>query len=357
MRISNLIIKGLDKNASDKQLSSVIKEVFLKASKNIFWLKKGDKVLLKPALNSPDPYPATTHPLAIKVISEIIEDRGGEVIVGDQSGVEYVFHSPKGVLHGSSAKNFIKSGMGSSKMNFVGFETSDWDKDFKLFKSNKTTSWKSGFFTTRWIDKIDHIINLPRLSTHAQAGVSLGFKNWVGLLREDSRMKFHYNGPFSWLMRDRAHKLDVKDNLKNRFIERIVEIGLAVKSKLRLTLFVGTKAQATLGPDKKIMSISSKIVTPDQGLVFASDNPVASEVLALAFLTYLYQKLPITNKILQKILIFFNSQIKELGVESVWENKLIKHALKINLGDKLFQIVYFDVPKNIQNELNYQLNV
>jgi uncharacterized protein (DUF362 family) len=214
----NLFVHGIQKDPSPGQLSLAIEKVFLKASDNLSWLSKGDLVLLKPALNSPDLYPATTHPLSLNVVSEILEKHGAEVIAGDQSGIEHVLQDESGVIHGSSKGCFEKSGMAESGVKFVSFEDEGWDGFYK-FKSMKTSSWKDGFYITKLVKEADHIINLPRLSTHILAGVTLGFKDMVGLLREDSRVQFHTDGPFSFgltkmLTRKSSLKKDyTKENL------------------------------------------------------------------------------------------------------------------------------------------------
>ena len=188
---SKLYIYGVKEQ---KNLESSIKNILLKSTNDLSWLSKGDVVLLKPALNSPDPYPATTDPVTIEVIARLLIQRGARVVIGDQSGIGHVLHSPNGTVKGSSKGNYEKSGMKRMKeIPFAAFEEEGWDKGFYRYKSDGL-SWKHGFFITNWVKKVDHIINLPRLSTHVQAGVTLGFKNFVGLLREDSRLEFHMNG-------------------------------------------------------------------------------------------------------------------------------------------------------------------
>jgi len=65
------------KNASDSgMIASAIRDIILRATGNLSWLSFGDTVLLKPALNSADPYPSTTHPLAVSVTAALLEERG-----------------------------------------------------------------------------------------------------------------------------------------------------------------------------------------------------------------------------------------------------------------------------------------
>ena len=83
---------------------------------------------------------------------------------------------------------------GVKGVEFIAFEDKGWNH-FKKFKP-KNSAWDNGFYITKVIDEVDHIINLPRISSHIMAGVTLGTKNLVGLLREDSRIEFHNDGPW-----------------------------------------------------------------------------------------------------------------------------------------------------------------
>lgn len=355
----NVHLYGISKNASDLELLEAIKHVFLQSTDNLSWLKSGDLVLLKPALNSADPYPATYHPLAVKVVRDVLEERGAKVIVGDQSGIEHVLQDSEKIIRGNSKKCFEKSGMSMGlNYDFKAFEQEGWEQGFSHFPQKKASSWPNGFYYTKWVDKADHIINLPRLSTHGMAGVTLGFKNWVGILREDSRLAFHANGPYVWFSKifSRGTNLE-KNDQSGKFFEKITEVSLAVKDKLRCTLFVGTEAQVTMGPDKYILRFGKKgllpacRVKPEAGLIFASQDPVAAEAVAIALMTILYQEAPFYQKLMQKLLVGLNGQIKELGQEPVWNNQFIKHALGLGLGKRNVNIEYNQVPIKLQNQL------
>ena len=123
---SKLYIYGVKEQ---KNLESSIKNILLKSTNDLSWLSKGDVVLLKPALNSPDPYPATTDPVTIEVIARLLIQRGARVVIGDQSGIGHVLHSPNGTVKGSSKGNYEKSGMKRMKeIPFAAFEEEGWDK-------------------------------------------------------------------------------------------------------------------------------------------------------------------------------------------------------------------------------------
>jgi uncharacterized protein (DUF362 family) len=358
---SDVFVEGVPRDSDDPTLSRSIRNVFLAVTDNLSWLKKGETVLLKLALNSPNPYPATTHPLSIKVVADVLVERGATVVVGDQSGIEHVVQGPKGVIRGSSKACYAKSGMGGkSGYELVGFEEGDWDKGFFKFESDHTKSWSNGFYVTDWVRKADHIINLPRVSTHAQAGVTLGFKCWVGLLREDSRMEFHANGPFNAFIRAAAHGSNLKsvDDKSNSFFEKMVEISLAIQPKLRATLFTATQAQVTFGPDRRVAGLfSSKVVTPETGLVFASVDPVAAEVFALAFLAHLSAGRSGFDRFMQKVLISLNGQVKDVGSQSLYENPFVRHAVQLGLGRSDFEARYSKVPQKLMSELDQLISL
>jgi uncharacterized protein (DUF362 family) len=362
---SEVFISGIPEGAPAEELHHKIIEVFLKACDNLSWLSRGDKVLLKPALNSPYPYPATTHPQSILTVAEVLDDKGAKVIIADQSGVEHVLHDESGVIKGSSKENFEISGMRSgSNLQFTGFEEEGWEHGFYKHRSHKTPSWTDGFYLAELVQRVDHIINLPRLSTHAITGVTLGFKNMVGFLRDDSRLEFHANGPYNAMIKFFARKsnLSSRDDKSNKFFQKMIEISAALQQKLRVTLFTATKTQSTLGPDKYLLPIGNRgigaayEVTPDQGLVFASSDPIAAEVVALAFLTYLHPRVPRYRRLLHRIVLFFNGQVKELGKQDIWENPFVSYALELGLGNGAIRTHYEQTPLELQAKLNQLIN-
>ncbi|HNR51348.1 MAG TPA: DUF362 domain-containing protein, partial [Deltaproteobacteria bacterium] len=57
------------------------------AATDFSWLSRGDAVFIKPVVNSGNPYPATTSPIAVAAMIELLREKGaGRVVVGDMSG-------------------------------------------------------------------------------------------------------------------------------------------------------------------------------------------------------------------------------------------------------------------------------
>jgi len=354
---SSVRVQGVTES-SEPHLAECIREVLIQGTDDLSWLKRGDVVLIKPALNSGDPYPATAHPVAVAAVSALLKERGATVIVGDQSGIAYVLACPDKIIWGSTRQNCVKSGMGSpDDDSFVSFEDGGWDTGFYHHQSAHTRSWQHGFYLTTQVKKANHIINLPRVSSHAQAGVTLGLKCMVGLLREDSRLEFHANGPLNQniIRYATGSGLPSQDDHTGTFFEKIVEISDAIRDKLRFTLFTATKIQVLFGPDRFGVRWGDRglgrayEVSPKPGLVFGSSDPVAAEAVALALVLTYKRSAPLVRRFYEMLILHQNPHIRELYSLQVKEHPFIRHAQAIGLGSLPDKIIYQDVPSEMQN--------
>ena len=74
-------LAGVSKNAPENTVKQAVR-CSTEAATDFSWLSKGDTVFIKPAVNSGNPYPATTSPLAVAAVVEILREKGaGRVIV------------------------------------------------------------------------------------------------------------------------------------------------------------------------------------------------------------------------------------------------------------------------------------
>jgi len=261
---TGVALVGIPTSANKQEIEEAVRDVALEAS-DFSWLKKGDGVFLKPVVNSANPYPATTSPLAITAMVKLLKQRGaGKVFLGDMSGIGHVKLTPDGVSRGSSRKIMAACGISGpaqeagASLHF--FEEAGW-KGFDPFFPPPGSHWKGPLWMPKILEEVDHIILLPRCGRHALAGSSLGLKAVVGYLRFDNRLELH---------RDAAS-----------FHEKIAEANWVAPliQKQRLVLTLADRVLSTFGPDR------GYVCRPDPGLVMASESIVAHDMMSLAWLS------------------------------------------------------------------------
>ena len=229
------------------------------------WLSKGDRVLVKLALNSGNTFPATTDPWSVSCMVKLLKEKGaGKVLVGDQSGVEAVHwtrDSKKGASRELAQNATLLKTIEESGAEPVFFEEQGWDSYFPATPA-KGHHWQNPIYLPGVLKEIDHIVYLPRVSSHILAGNTLGLKLGVGFLRSDSRGDFHKGGKHFYAMYEE--------------INTIPEIA----SRLRLSVSSGRKIQTLFGPDR------GPVAEPDYGLLIASGDLLAHELAAYAWLQW-----------------------------------------------------------------------
>jgi len=237
----------------------------LEAATDFSWLSRGDRVLVKIALNSGNAFPATTDPWLLAYAVAILKEKGaGEILVGDQSGVEAVHWTPE-KRRGSSRDLCESAGLlrviGDTGAVPCFFEERGYDAYTETLPSGDH-HWHRPLYVTNVLDHVDHVVYLARVSSHVMSDLTSGIKLAVGFLREDSRRLFHQGG-------EHFHALYEE-------INQVPEI----RSRFRLAVSSGRKVLANFGPD------NGHVSTAPRGLVLASDDLLAHELLAYAWLTW-----------------------------------------------------------------------
>ena len=157
-QVSSGWFKATEYRSKEQLLRDVIE-----GATDFSWLKKGDSVLLKLALNSGNKFPATTDPWVLEVVIKMLQEKGaGKIVAGDKSGVEAVvdFEDKK---EGSSRKLCESSGLlkiinkNNAAPDF--FEEKGLDSYFKTSPEN-THHWKEPVWITKTVKEVDHIIYL-----------------------------------------------------------------------------------------------------------------------------------------------------------------------------------------------------
>ena len=237
----------------------------VEAATDFSWLSKDDRVLVKLALNSGNPYPATTDPWSVHCMVNLLKEKGaGKILVGDQSGFGTVQWT-KDRQEGSSRQLAKNAGLLKVIEQTVAepcfFEEYGWDA-YQPAMPEGMHHWKRPIMMPAKLDEVDHIIYLPRVSSHILAGNTLGFKLGVGFLRSDSRGDFHKGGRYFYAMYEEINHVP------------------PIASKLRLIVSSGRSVLTFIGPNE------GPTAKPAHGLVIASEDLLAHEMLAYAWLQW-----------------------------------------------------------------------
>lgn len=222
-------------------------KAMVEAATDFAWLGTGDRVLLKLALNSANDFPATTDPWALDCMLKILNEKGaGTCLVGDQAGI-YQSNSTNACLTRTGLMDVIEAN-GATPVYFEnGGHT-----------AYAAANWSSRPSITNYVNQVDHIIYLPRIATHMMAQKTFSLKIAVGFLDAASRRTMHRG--------------DVTAMYPG------VNSIAAIKNKFRLSVTSAMKLMTTGGPD------NGTIVEPNHGLIFASEDLLAADLMAGAFL-------------------------------------------------------------------------
>jgi uncharacterized protein (DUF362 family) len=235
------------------------------ATTDFSWLSKGDRVLIKIALNSGNPYPATTDPWSVQCMVKLLKERGaGRIFVGDQSSfgtVQWTKDRKKGSSRQLAKTAGLLKVIEESDAEPCFFEEFGWDA-YRPASPTGKHHWKKPIMVPAKLDEVDHIIYLPRVASHILAGNTLGFKIGVGFLRSDSRGEFHRGGKQFYTMYEEINHIP------------------PIASKLRLIVSSGRSVLTLFGPN------DGPTAKPGFGLILASEDLLAHEMLAYAWLEW-----------------------------------------------------------------------
>ena len=237
----------------------------VEAATDFSWLSKGDRVLIKIALNSGKRYPATTDPWSVHCMVNLLKEKGASrILVGDQSSfgtVQWTKDRQKGSSRQLAKTAGILKVIEDRDAEPCFFEEFGWDA-YRPTIPEGEHHWEKPIMIPSKLDEVDHIIYLPRVSSHILAGKTLGLKLGVGFLRSDSRGEFHKGGKQFYSMYEE--------------INHVPQIA----SKLKLVVSSGRSVLTLVGPN------DGPTAKPDYGLVLASDDLLAHEMLAYAWLQW-----------------------------------------------------------------------
>jgi len=214
-------------------------------------IRPGDRVLVKPNFNSPDPFPASTDLAFLRAVLELLLDGGAEPVVGESAG---------GIWRPTSntvAKLGVPDLLDGMGVKFISFDDGG-------------TEWVEVPIEGEYLKKVtvprvaydaDRLVYLPCMKTHQYARFALSLKLSMGFVHPAERLAYHMR------------------NLE----EKLAENNLAWQPDL--IVMDGRKAFVSGGPAQ------GELAEPE--IVMASGDMVAIDVEALRIL----QSYPARNRL------------------------------------------------------------
>jgi len=237
-----------------------------------------ERILLKPNLVGDLDY-STTKPEVIEALVLLMKGAGKEVTIGEGSAAAGGFNvvgpdvyrtRKSDILDGMQKHVFDKLGYGElaesnniQLINFHGGDLVEVQVEDGLFM-DKIILHKS-------IAETDMLCSVPMMKTHVLATVTLGLKNLIGLYPGSE-----YYSVRSWL-HDRAAEAGSPG-----IAFEILDIVRATKPGL--TVIDGTTAMEGDGPSEGTLV--------DMGLIIASSNPLAADMVASKIMGFEPHKIP-----------------------------------------------------------------
>ena len=149
------------------------------------FIKPGDRVVIKANLITflkPDKA-ATTHPVLLSALTELLRDRGAVVVIGDSPGGPFSLPYLKRVYAATGLTTCEKAGATLNQ------NTQIKEVDFPEARVMKH------FTYTAYLDDCDYIIDFCKLKTHGMMGLTGGCKNMFGAIPGTDKPEYHYRYP------------------------------------------------------------------------------------------------------------------------------------------------------------------
>jgi uncharacterized protein (DUF362 family) len=236
-------------------------------------LSSGATVLIKPNVNSDDPYPGTTNPEVVRAVVELVKGyEPRRIIVADRSNPAY------DTLPAMKKVGIYQAAIeaGAEVIPLEGYEWVEVDPP-------GAENWPGGFEFSRLPQEVDYVITLPVTKTHIIARYTMALKNTVGLIHPRSR--------------DLLHSKEGR-----QFGAMLAEINLARPADF--VVMDGTRAFITGGPSHGQLR--------EPNVILATSDLVAADVVGLAILK--------------------NLGASGLLARNSWEEAQVARAVELGLG-------------------------
>ena len=268
----------------DKNLKGDIKKVVKLMGGFEKALKKSDRILIKPNLNSANPWPGGgTDASFLEALILVLKDEGYQNLsIGETCG-------PWGPTERVANKLGIDSVCSTTKTPFVNWEKSKW-MNIRNEKAEFMGKFGGGNGTVTYVEDLrnyDKIIYAPVMKTHFLGGITMSLKLSVGLLHRA----------------DRGPQLHAFNHI---FVApAAAELNLPVRPDL--IIMDGRRSFISGGPSH------GEQVKP--GMILASGDQVANDVMGIKILQEWYP----------------NMAQNKIGMYA-WYQKQIAQAVKVGVG-------------------------
>ncbi len=217
-------------------------EKLLEKIQGLDFVQPGMRIAIKTNLVSPAaPEKAVvTHPVVLTVLTEMLLERGAQVVIGDSPGGLFTV--------GALERNYRMSGMeqpqaAGAQLNLDVSTEEVHHPEAKVLHS---------FTCTSWLLKADAVIDCCKLKTHGMMGMSANVKNMFGAIPGTMKPEYHFRFP--------KHE---------DFADMLVDINTYIRPRLYITdAIVGMEGNGpTSGTPRKI------------GALLASQDPYGLDVV------------------------------------------------------------------------------
>jgi len=161
-------------------VSSDVKELVRRMGGIGRFVRPGERVLIKPACNSPFAFPATTDLDVIGTMVELLRTGTDHIAVGDSSGF---IHKPTQVAFDGMGLTALAARM---NVPLIDFDAHEWT----THRNPRAARLKEVRLTSR-LAEFDRLIFLPTMRTHAWARITMALKLGMGLAPVPDRKNMH----------------------------------------------------------------------------------------------------------------------------------------------------------------------
>ena len=208
-------------------------------------------IALKANYNSNDPFPATTHPDTLRILSEHLKENSRQLIMAERSGMgkTSTVLKNRGVLDLSQKLDFQLRNLDSA-------DPEDW-----VDIHSGELHWRHGFKIARVFLEADKVVQTCCLKTHRFGGhFTMSLKNSVGLIAA----------------RPKGDSYDYMRELHSSPYQRLMIAEINKFYKTDMILMDATQGFSKGGPDQGML------IKP--GLLLASTDRIAIDAVGVALL-------------------------------------------------------------------------